>query len=39
MPNNCHTGIKGNVWHCVTHIQEYLGLNISLIITYYRLEY
>ena len=27
-----YKGIKGNVWHPVTHIWEYLGLNIRLMI-------
>ena len=25
-------GIKGNLWHPVTHIREYLNININLII-------
>ena len=44
MPNSCCTrdkydykykGININVWHPVTHIREYLDLNIINIIQYY----
>ena len=34
-----HQGIKGNVWHPVTHIREYLNLGLSLLYIYYGLDY